>query len=481
MNRYIFAMALSVLSLNAATDSRDVLIDKLLKEVASLKKSVDELKKNQIVVQKRQDESDHYIDEVYDFAEKTETRTLEDKLKLGVAFKTSLDNFTKKYADGHSVDSNNVWSSKLMLNVKADISKDMKLYSRLSMFKYWGSSIEQLYTEYDNMQGRVPSNSSLYVERAYLDWFLNRDGYIPIAVTIGRQPSADGPSHQFKDNTVRKATYSALLYDGAADGLVFTFDISKAISNKHSFLRVGYAKGFEYTETSNDISNAFVGPSDNNLKDTNVYGLFFDTTIPNIRHSLVQLSYSQINDIVANQLDINTTKNVNIGDISMYGAMVEVSDFHNSNIDMFVHYGYIQTHPNNQYYSTYGGLLNSNNDNSSKNGEAIWLGARYGFGNRQKYKIGLEYNYGSKNWVSLTQGSYDIYNKLATRGDAYEAYFMYEINRYANIRLGYIDINYDYTKSGWFVGESKSMNNVDTPENKLKELQSIYLKMSVNY
>ncbi|MEO1954387.1 MAG: DUF3373 family protein [Campylobacterales bacterium] len=480
MRRYAFSLALSVLSLNAM-DSKDLVIEKLLKEVESLKKSVNELKQNQIVIQKQQTETNNYVDEVYDFAEHTETRTLEDKLKLGVAFKTSLDNFSKKYADGHTINSNNVWSSKMMLNVKADITKDMKFYSRLSMFKYWGSSINHFYTKYDNMQGRVPSDSSLYVERAYLDWFFNRNGYIPMAVTIGRQPSADGPSHQFKDNTVRKATYSALLYDGAADGLVFTFDISKAISNKHSFLRVGYAKGFEYTETSSDVGNAFVGASDNNLKDTNVYGLFFDTTIPTIRHSLVQLSYSQIKDIVANQLDADSTQNVNIGDVSMYGAMVEVSNLHNSNLDMFIHYGYIHTNPNNQTYLNYGGLLDSDGDTSSKTGDAIWLGTRYGFGDKQKYKVGLEYNHGSKNWISLTQGSFDIYNKLATRGNAYEAYFMYEINRYANIRLGYIDIKYDYTKNGWFVGGAEDINNATNPENELKELQSIYLKMSVNY
>ena len=480
MRRYAMGIALSVLSLNAM-DSKDLVIEKLLKEVEVLKKSVNELKQNQIIIQKNQTETSDYVDEVYDFAEHTETRTLEDKLKLGVAFKTSLDNFSKKYADGHSVNSNNIWSSKLMLNVKADITQDMKLYSRLSMFKYWGNSVKHLYTEYDNMQGRMPADSALYVERAYLDWFLNRDGYIPMAVTIGRQPSADGPSHQFKDNTLRKATYSALLYDGSADGLVFTFDVSKVISNQHSFLRVGYAKGFEYTENSTTVGNAFVGASDNDIKDTNVYGLFFDTTIPSMKHSLVQLSYSKIKDIIANQLETDSTKNVNIGDASMYGAMVEVSNIHNTNLDMFVHYGYIQTSPNDKTYSTYGGLLSSNGDISSKSGEAIWLGTRYSFGDKSRYKLGLEYNHGSKNWVSLTQGSFDVYNKLATRGDAYEAYIMYEINRYANIRFGYIDINYDYTKSGWFVGEGESIDSLATPEKELKELQSIYLKMSVNY
>lgn len=476
--RYIFFIALYVLALNAS-DSKDLVIEKLLKEVESLKKSVEELKQNQIIFKKKQVETDLYVDEVYDFAEKIETLTLEDKLKLGMAFKTSLDNFSKEYGDSHKVKNENIWSNKLMLNLKADISPDMKLYSRFTMYKYWGSGIPHLYTKYDNMQGRVPSDSSLYVERAYLDWIFNKNGYIPMALTIGRQPSADGPSNQLKDNTARKATYSALLYDGAADGMVLTFDISKALSYKGTFLRFGYAKGFGYSEYSNDVANAFIGASNTLLKDTDVYGIFLDTTLPNVKKSLIQLSYSKIDNIIANQLDTNTEENTNIGDIDMYGAMIEISNFKDSKLDMFLHYGYISTHPNSNVYLDYGGLLSSSDDISAKSAYAIWIGSRYGFGDESKYKIGLEYNHGSKNWVSLTQGSFDIYNKLATRGDAYEAYFMYVINRYSNIRLGYININYDYTKSGWFVGEGEVINDM-TP-NKVKQMQSIYLKMSVNY
>jgi hypothetical protein len=112
----------------------------------------------------------------------------------------------------------------------------------------------------------------------------------------------------------------------------------------------------------------------------------------------------------------------------------------------------------------------------------VWLGTRYGFGKNAEYKFGLEYNYGSKNWINLTQGSFDIYNKLSTRGSAYETYLMYVINRYANIRLGYIFIDYNYTGSGWFVGESKKITqDMSNNDSTVSQLQSIYLKMSVYF
>jgi len=347
------------------------------------------------------------------------------------------------------------------------------------MYKYWGDGTRNLYSFYDSAQGRVPSDSSLYVERIYLDWFLNQDGYIPMAITIGRQPSTDGPSHQFKDNTSRKATYSSLLYDGAADGMIFTMDISKIIDNKNSFLRFGYAKGYSCFENSTMANNTSSYSSDN-IDDTDVYGIFFDTTLPYVENSLIQLSYSKIDNIIANQLDTNLIQNKNIGNVDMYGAMIELSDIKNSDIDLFLHYGHSEANPNSNSYLIYGGLLSAAGDTTTKSADSIWLGSRYSFGDRKKYKIGFEYNYGSKNWVNMTQGSYDSYNKLTTRGEAYETYASYAINRYANIRLGYIKINYDYSGSGNFVGESVNMDDVINPQ-ELKEFQSIYLKMSVNY
>ena len=472
--RYILFL---LITLQLSADSIHVL--DLKKEIETLKTQIKILQKNQKNNQKELTQNRKNIEEVSDYTESVETRVLEDKLKFGLGFKTNLDNFTKKYADGKTVSNSNIWSSKLMLNFKADITKEMIFYGRLSMYKYWGSSYVHPYSRYDNMQGRVPSNSSLFVERAYLNWFFNKNGYIPMAVTIGRQPSGDGPSHQFQDNTTRKATYSALLYDGAADGLVLTFNVSKLISNLKSYLRFGYAKGFEYSETDKSVDNAFIGASNNNIKDTNVYGLFFDTTLPSIKNSLVQLSYSKLNNLVANPLDTNTTQNCNIGNADMFGAMVEVTNL--NNLDLFLHYGHIIVYPNSNNYMTYGGLLSAKGDTSKKEGDAVWIGGRYGFGENNRYKFGLEYNHGSKNWVSLTQGSFDVYNKLSTRGDAYETYLMYVVNRYTNLRLGYLDINYNYSRSGWFTGEPQAISSVVNPALEVKQLQSVYLKMSINY
>lgn len=456
----------------------------LQKQVKTLQQEVQTLKKSQKQHAKKSDED---FNELYDFAESVETKVLEDKLKFSLGLRFGDDFIEKTYANGNKVKNNNMLTTKFMLGIKANIVDNLRFYGRLSMYKYWGSSAVHPYSYYDNMQGRVPSDSALYVERAYIDWFFFQDTSLPMALTIGRQPSADGPSHQFKDNVKRKATYSALLYDGVADGAVWTLNFSKILHYPKTYLRLGYSKGFGYVNTDKYIGNAFIGASNDDIKDTDVYGVFLDTTLPNMSNSLVQISYSQLRDIIANPLDVNYSNNKNIGNMSLFGAMVEVDNLADLNLDLFAHYGYNKTDPNGETYNdpmgNPVGLLGDGEE--EKSGYAYWLGGRYGFGTDAQYKIGFEYNHGSQDWVSLTQGGYDLYNKLATRGDAYEAYLMYVVNRYLNFRLGYIAIDYKYTRSGWFVGESQKITSqsseLPNEQSYVDKLHSVYLKMNLVY
>jgi hypothetical protein len=88
-------------------------------------------------------------------------------------------------------------------------------------------------------------------------------------------------------------------------------------------------------------------------------------------------------------------------------------------------------------------------DTSEKNGNAVWLGTQYLI---DDWAIGAEYNKGSKNWVSFTFAPNDPMNKLATRGTATEIYVSKKINKFANVRVGHVAIDYDYTGSGTWLG-----------------------------
>ncbi len=425
------------------------------------------------------------LDDLDEKVEGVETATLLDKINLNLGFRVKVNNFDKKMADGSKISSNNLWSTKFILGMDSEITKNMKFHGRLSMYKYWADSTKHLYSQYDNMQGRVPSDSSVYLERAYIDWYF--DAFVPSALTIGRQPSADGPSHQYKENTTRKSTYSALVFDGASDGIVYTADISKLTNITNAKLRFAYGKGFQNDETKLGVQNAFIGSQNDELKDTNVVGAFFESDLPTLSNSLFQVGCVHMSDVVANAMDPNPDNNKNIGAMNFIGMMAQATNIKDSHLDLFTHIGVSRANPSNTLYGynnqSSGLLRDSVDDTDIKDGYAFWLGGRYTLDILNHSKIGFEYNQGSKYWVTATQGSYDVVNKLAVRGSAIELYGLYPINRYSFIRLGTLYIDYDYTNSGWYLKKPKKIQNL-TQEKKsgvIDTLQSIYLQFSVRF
>jgi hypothetical protein len=381
---------------------------------------------------------------------------------------------------------NNQWSEKVYLNMKSTISDNMKFIGRLSMQKNWANSGMHPYSYMDPMQGRTnEADSKLYVERAYINWILNPSAYIPIALTIGRQPSSDGPSYNIMDNTTRKSTYSALTFDGAADGVVATFNTNNIVSKSN--IKLAYGKGYQHNKDG----------VDSDLKDTNVYGILIEKQLPDsiAEKSLFQIGYVAITDMIAdlsgmmgkNMTNPNTDS---IGDMDLFGAMVELQKIKGSKFDAFIHIAFNKVKPNGkvmemdingdkQVDGKFGLLTNQQGDTKTKNGYAFWIGGKYSI--NKHHQIGLEYNQGSKNWIAMTQGSHDPYNKLATRGKAVEGYYNYIINRNAFVKIGVVNIDYDYSGSAYHIGAPMKISDMPSvyKANTIEQLIDEYVTLNI--
>jgi len=428
-----------------------------------------------------------YIEDVEDNLGAVETRSYSDKIQLGLGMRVEANNYSTTYANGSSpANEGAIWRTKLNINMKSKIADNLKFTGRLSTYKNWGDSSPDYLgmTDVDSRQGRTPDNSNaLYVERAYLDWYMTK-GKVPLTLTIGRQPSSDGPSYQIKEGTARKGTYDALAFDGAADGVVLTANLSKVTPGKTA-LRITYGK-------PNNGSNY-----QSDLKDTTALGVFIDKECEAIKYKhLIQAYYVVAKDLNANPraFDMNSssptymtvTGDKNIGDFDIYGAMFEIQNV--NKFDFFIHYSYSIAKPNGktiQWGTQNVGLLSSAStvDGAStddKTGDAIWLGTRYKVD--ANYAVGAEYNKGSQYWFSATYAPNDPMNKLATRGDAIELYASKKINKFANIRVGYVDINYDYTGSGMHLGTPMKIDDprvVGADNQAIKEKTNTYITFNV--
>jgi hypothetical protein len=98
------------------------------------------------------------------------------------------------------------------------------------------------------------------------------------------------------------------------------------------------------------------------------------------------------------------------------------------------------------------GMLGSNDD---KIGTSYWLGLQWPCVLVDEARIGVEFNHGSKYWRSFTYGEDTLIgSKMATRGDAYEAYYILPLTKGFSAELRYTKIEYDYTGSQGFFGGS---------------------------
>ena len=145
--------------------------------------------------------------------------------------------------------------------------------------------------------------------------------------------------------------------------------------------------------------------------------------------------------------------NVDLGDMDIWGAHLQASDIAAAGLDFFFSYGGNQSKPNGSAPMGLFGLLSSNGQ-SKHTGYSFYTGLRYTIPVEplNMPKLGFEYNTGSKYWFSMTMGTPDLFNKLATRGSVYDLYYIQPVNKHLFFRAGFIHIDYDYTGSGQHMG-----------------------------
>ena len=426
------------LSINAETYSQSDM-DKVLKRLEALENRVKE----------QQEENLDEFDALNERADENEFQATMNRIKWGGEFELT-DNFIESKsgsmpimnATGQEYTDNNKWTTKLRLTMESKINDKTKFTGRLSMYKNWSDSAGVNLT--DPVEGKKPVGSSgIYVERAYVD-------YSPIDIltlTLGRQPSSEGPGMTLIENTQRKSTYPSILFDGAADGIVATVKLAPK-SAMNPIVRGAYGKGFQ-----NQSNYSPYTPNTNSIDDLNVYGAFYEMSVPlkSMGDNLLVLSYVHATDFIGHPQNFDTPNNKNLGDMDLAGIYFENNKAFGTNLNYFISAGWNMPKDNGETVNF--GALTGNQDVTllTESGSAYQIGMRYDFD--MGVKIGYEFNSGSKYWYSFTNGSSDLLNKLATRGSVNDIYAIYQIDLNQFIRVGYTMIDYEYTGSGWHIGE----------------------------
>jgi hypothetical protein len=450
---------------------------------------------------------DRDISEIYDTLDEVETAALLDRVNFGAEVRIRMDNYrVKNYqpmyldwfpmsptygewyapaamlsmlpgtpvATPYIVDERNDsnWSSRFRINMNADVSRTMKFAARLALQKNWADSMPAF--SHDNNRAHVADGTTnLKVDRFYIDW--TPKFITPVSISFGRLPTSDGPPLEFKENRQRQSIYPALIFDGEPDGIVATFGLERYLQLKNSGLRFFYAMAMQYDNSSS--MNYLDTITDDMYQDNRVQAVFFESELPGLRNSLLVLSYVPATDILMQSPYSNDPDESmdNLGDITLYGAHLQVPNLLGSGLDIFVSYGVNRNEPNGRTIDFGGnnvglfgdagtGPLTVDKASTAKTtGRAWYAGISYEIPARflNRPKIGFEYNKGNQWWFSFTPGASDLFNRLATRGEAYDVYYMQPLNKNLFMRLGYTKIIYDYSGSGMPLGLPRDYTTTD--------------------
>lgn len=398
-----------------------------------------------------------------------------------VAMLGGLNNFAQTIP-AYKPKNSSLYTHRFGLDLGARVAQNVSVSARLAMYKTFGDQTLDALANgsnapyfadrvgvFDGTLSRVPSDSYLNVDRAFATWtnLFDEDMWF----SVGRRPSTQGAPSNLRFNTEwpGRGGTPALLVDYAFDGMTLGYGFDNDVL-PGAYAKLCYGRGFE---------SGFRAPAMNSLQDTDMLGL---TVVPfDTEKMRVWLQWNRGMNIfdapkMRNTYFGNTAPAINLGNIDWFGAgiMGKLEGVGSGDLNYFADFGLSKTRPNQNVSAQFGfqGLLTGAFFNpeapTDKTGNAVYLGLRYDL--PSKTKIGLEYNRGSKNWITFAPAAADMWtSKVGTRGSVYEAYVIQELDARpiasagakSFFRLGFQAYDFKYTGSNNWVGAPVRISDVN--------------------
>ncbi|MBU1667997.1 DUF3373 domain-containing protein [bacterium] len=390
-----------------------------------------------------------------------------DNIKWGVDLRTSLDSIEYKMADGTTKKNRDLFANRLWLNMAYQPSNKVVFKGQLGYNKAYGADMNngrgRGYDQFDWVTNEALTGNEMQLRQAY--WLYMGDDFlgagIPWTASLGRRPSTTGfLSHLREDDQAQSPLGHNI--DVEFDGGSSLFKLEKVTGISGMSFKICAGQGG--TNASPRFSGTdYAGDSTTGLDDIRLAGFIFvpyDNGTLQVKTNAFKAfnlpgismnnngEYMTANGYASTGTAILSTKGDQVGGaisilVDGLDDIVE-SDFL-SETKLFASYAMSQTQPE-------GGsaMLGST---EKQNGHSFWVGTQMPV-SAWGGKFGLEYNKGSKYWRSFTYAEDTmIGSKLATRGNAIEAYYTQPITESLSAQLRFTNIDYDYTGSNAFFGD----------------------------
>ncbi len=499
-----------------ATDDVQVQLDQMKAQIAELEavqKKLEELK-NQVMQLEAEQKSNDY-NALKEQIIEVKAHDSGDNVKWTVDFRTAAEYVSHSmgsglaatgvynmgspatgynmFAPAQGYDSDNtVLTNKLILGMSAQPINNLVFKGSLGVYTVFGeTSIDQtsMFQDFDWYATSKPQDDAVIrLREAYFLYFGEMGESLPYTFSLGRRPSTDGFLVNYREDNAYPASPIGHNINMEFDGLSFKLDLEDVTDISGLYAKLCLGRGFSNTLGAYSMSNqynfnpAYANGSDNPDMDLaglllqlfddgqykvmanvfmawNLMGMGMDMTMSNPSaatgtYTMAPNGFHDVGDMTGVALSMQIS---GIGD--------GISDFLDDTI-FFISGAANRTDPNNDTVNTLNGSTEAaemmgfggngmlgSTDNEV--GYSIYTGVNIpGFFSEDRF--GFEFNHGSKYWRSFTYGEDTLAgSKLATRGNAYEAYYSFPIvGQYLTGQIRYTYMDYDYGGSDNFFGQT---------------------------
>lgn len=378
-------------------------------------------------------------------------------LKFGVDYRFSLENMEYEMADGSTQSNDAFMANRLWIDMDWRATKRLSFQGQLAYTKAFGArsgaDTSASYEAFDWITNENAYDDILRVRSAYFlyanETFLGTD--IPWTFSVGRRPSTNGHLINLRDDDGASSPMGHTI-NVEFDGLSSKFVLENITGVNGSYMK--FCAGRAMSNAAPKFSSAPYASKDTN-PNIDLAGVIF---VPwsNGQYGVASQYY-----YANNLIDASDPMNQAAGFDTVGGMHSFTANFTANGIGS----EWSEYLDDTTFFLS--GALNHTNPNSDKGmlgseigesvtGYSLWLGLQMPSLISDDGRWGLEYNKGSRYWRSITYAEdTNIGSKLATRGDAYEAYFTEPlIDDILTLQIRYTYLDYKYAGSNGFFGNT---------------------------
>lgn len=426
-----------------------------------------------------------------------------DNIKWGVDLRTSIDNINYEMAKGPDRSKNDLMATRLWLNMAYAPDANNVFKGQLSYNKAWGADLGATtdpalnsfgmrgfgFDTFNWLGNTALTNDNLKVRQAY--WlYLGEKAFgldMPWTFSLGRRPSTGGFLANLREDDAAQSPLGHII-NVEFDGLSSKLDLSKVTGVPGMSFKVCAGQGStNATPMLSRLDGTQYSNDNDSMEDIKLAGFIFEPY--NDGQFIVKTTAFRAFDLpgfnTANMLgamELSQTilpEDASMGQVGdMDGAAISVlvdgltEEGYFADVKVFGSVAWSKTRPDagKQMLGMDPSLMAPGfpvigaDYGESKTGHSYWFGAQLPVTvDGENYgTAGVEYNHGSEYWRPFDYAEDTmIGSKLATRGDAWEAYYTYNFSEALSMQLRYTSIDYDYAGSNGFFASGGTPLDID--------------------